>query len=70
MECCVFDRLIEQRGPVSDVLTDSSVSKRSDRDLQLTTSQWRTAEDIVNVLQPMITLTELLQSATVPAHEH
>ena len=26
----MLDRLIEQRGPVSDVLTDSSVSKRSD----------------------------------------
>ncbi|RXN36258.1 zinc finger BED domain-containing 1-like protein [Labeo rohita] len=50
-----------------------SVSKRSDRDLELSTSQWRTAEDIVAVLKPMITLTELLSqennaslSATVP----
>ncbi|KAL1264720.1 hypothetical protein QQF64_005075, partial [Cirrhinus molitorella] len=69
----MFDRLLEQRGPVSAVLTDSSVSKRADRDLELTTSQWRTVEDTVNVLKPMITLTELLSqdmnaslSATVP----
>jgi hypothetical protein len=69
----MLDRLLEQRGAVSAVLTDSSVSKRSDRDLELTTSQWRMAEDIVNVLKPMIKLTELLSqdmnaflSATVP----
>ncbi|RXN34368.1 zinc finger BED domain-containing 1-like protein [Labeo rohita] len=69
----MLDRLIEQKGPVSAVLTDESVSKRSDRDLELSTSQWRTAEDIVAVLKPMITLTELLSqennaslSATVP----
>ncbi len=69
----MLHRLIEQKGPVSAVLTDESVSKRSDRDLELSTSQWRTAEDIVAVLKPMITLTELLSqennaslSATVP----
>lgn len=69
----MLDRLIEQKGPVSAVLTDEIVSKRSDRDLELSTSQWRTAEDIVAVLKPMITLTELLSeennaslSATVP----
>ncbi|KAM3858642.1 E3 SUMO-protein ligase ZBED1-like [Diretmus argenteus] len=69
----MLDRLIEQKGPVSAALTDPSVSKRSDRDLELSTSQWRTAEDIVAVLKPMLTLTELLSqdtnaslSATVP----
>jgi len=69
----MLDRLLEQKGAVSAVLTDSSVSKRSDRDLELTTSQWRMAEDMVNVLKPMIKLTELLSqdmneslSATVP----
>ncbi|KAL1268624.1 hypothetical protein QQF64_033987 [Cirrhinus molitorella] len=69
----MFDRLLEQRGPVSAALTDSSVSKRADRDLELTTSQWRTVEDTASVLKPMITLTELLSqdmnaslSATVP----
>lgn len=69
----MLDRLLEQRGPVSAVLTDSSVSKRCDHDLQLTTSQWRRSEDVVNVLKPMITLIELLSqdmntslSATVP----
>lgn len=69
----MLDCLLEQRAPVSAVLADSSVSKQSDRNLELTTSQWRTAEDTVNVLKPMITLTELLSqdvnaslSATVP----
>ncbi len=63
----MLDRLLEQRGPVSSVLTDSSVNKRSDCDLELTTSQWRMAEDIVNVLKPMITLTEI---TFVTRHEH
>lgn len=69
----MLDRLLEQRGTVSAVLKDSTVSKRSDSDLELTTSHWRMAEDIVNVLKPMIKLTELLSqdmntslSATVP----
>lgn len=46
------------------MLTDSSFSQRSDSDLELTTSQRRTAEYIINVLKPMITLTEL--SGTIP----
>ncbi|KAI2660035.1 E3 SUMO-protein ligase ZBED1 [Labeo rohita] len=61
----MLDRLIEQKGPVSAVLTDESVSKRSDRDLELSTSQWRTAEDIVAVLKPMITLTELFRTTKI-----
>ncbi|KAM3598821.1 uncharacterized protein V6R79_023049 [Siganus canaliculatus] len=69
----MLDHLLEQRTAVSAVLADSSVSKPSDRNLELTTSQWRTAEDTVSVLKPMMTLTELLSqdvnaslSATVP----
>ena len=69
----MLQRLIEQREAVAAVLSDVSVSKQSDRNLELTTAQWRTAEDIVSVLKPMITLTELLSqdinaslSATVP----
>lgn len=42
----MLNRLIEQKGPVSAMLTDPSVSKRSDRDLELSTLQWHTAKDI------------------------
>ncbi|KAF3860134.1 hypothetical protein F7725_000389 [Dissostichus mawsoni] len=52
---------------------EPGTTHRSDRDLDLTTAQWRIAEDIVSVLRPMITLTELLSqdvnaslSATLP----
>ena len=69
----MLERLLEQKGPVTAVLRDPAITKRADRDLELTTFQWRIAEDIVGVLRPMITLTELLSqdmnaslSATIP----
>jgi len=69
----MLERLLEQRWPVMAVLSEPGTTHRSDRDLDLTTAQWRTAEDIVSVLRPMITLTELLSqevnaslSATLP----
>ncbi|KAK1904419.1 Zinc finger BED domain containing protein 1, partial [Dissostichus eleginoides] len=69
----MLERLLEQRCPVTAVLSEPGTTHRSDRDLDLTTAQWRIAEDIVSVLRPMITLTELLSqdvnaslSATLP----
>ncbi|CAB1352772.1 unnamed protein product [Coregonus sp. 'balchen'] len=48
----MLERLLEQKWPVTAVL--------SERYLHLTTAQWNMAEDILNVLKPMVTLTELL----------
>ncbi|KAK1896513.1 Zinc finger BED domain containing protein 1 [Dissostichus eleginoides] len=69
----MLERLLEHRCPVTAVLSEPGTTHRSDRDLDLTTAQWRIAEDIVSVLRPMITLTELLSqdvnvslSATLP----
>ncbi|KAK1889398.1 Zinc finger BED domain containing protein 1 [Dissostichus eleginoides] len=69
----MLERLLEQRCPVTAVLSEPGTTHRSDRDLDLTTAQWRIAEDIVSVLRPMINLTELLSqdvnaslSATLP----
>ncbi|XP_060781454.1 zinc finger BED domain-containing protein 4-like [Neoarius graeffei] len=70
---CMLERLLEQRWPVTAVLSNPVTTHRSDCDLDLTTAQWRIAEDIVSVLKPMVTLTELLSqdvnaslSATLP----
>lgn len=69
----MLERLLEQRWPVAAVLSNPVTTHRSDRDLDLTTAHWRIAEDIVSVLKPMLTLTELLSqdvnaslSATLP----
>lgn len=69
----MLERLLEQRWPVTAVLSDPGTTHRSDCDLDLTTAHWRIAEDIVSVLRPMVTLTELLSqdvnaslSATLP----
>lgn len=69
----MLERLLEQRWPVTAVLSDPEITKRSERGLDLTTAHWLTAEDTVAVLKPMITLTELLSqdlnaslSATLP----
>lgn len=58
----MLERLLEERWLVTAVSSDHSATLLSDRDLDLTTGerrQWRTAEDIVSVLKPVITPTEL-----------
>lgn len=54
----MLERLLEQRLPVKAIISDTT--KQSERDLDLTTAHWWTAENIVSVLKHMITLTELL----------
>ncbi|KAJ8362488.1 hypothetical protein AAFF_G00372070 [Aldrovandia affinis] len=56
----MLERLLEQRWPVTAVLSDPSYTGKNERSLDLTTAQWNMAEDISNVLKPMVTLTELL----------
>ncbi|KAJ8007680.1 hypothetical protein DPEC_G00096680 [Dallia pectoralis] len=46
-------------------LSDPNYTKRSDSNtLDMTTEQWNMAEDITDVLKPIITLTELLSEET------
>ncbi|XP_073668771.1 zinc finger BED domain-containing protein 4-like [Paramisgurnus dabryanus] len=69
----MLNRLVEQRWPVTAVLSDPSITKKGDRSLDLTADQWKLAQEAAEVLGPLITLTELLSqeanlslSATVP----
>ena len=48
----VLERLIEMRWPVSAVLSDEQVTKRSDRYLDLKSEQWVLAEELVKALRP------------------
>lgn len=69
----MLNRLVEQRRPVTAVLSDPSITKIGDCNLDLTADQWKLAQETTEVLGPLITLTELLSqeanlslSATVP----
>lgn len=69
----MLNRLVEQRWPVTAVLSDPSITKKGDCTLDLTADQWKLAQETAEVLGPLITLTELLSqeanlslSATVP----
>ena len=48
----MLERLLEMRWPVTAVLSDDSVTKRSDWYLDLTTEQWTLAEELIKILQP------------------
>ena len=48
----MLDRLIKLRWPVTAVLSDDSVTKRSDHYLDLKTEQWNIASELVKVLEP------------------
>jgi len=56
----MLERLCEQRWPISAVLSDPNITRRADRSLDLTTEQWAIAEDTATILQPFVTLTEML----------
>ncbi|KAK7883828.1 hypothetical protein WMY93_026951 [Mugilogobius chulae] len=76
--CYMLERLLEQRWPITAVLSDPNYTKRSDSStLDMTTEQWNIAQDVTDVLKPIITLTELLSqennasiSATFPMLEN
>lgn len=62
----ILEGLLEQRWPVTAVLSDPNFTKRSESStLDLSTAQWNAAEDIRNVLKLMITLTELLSEEDI-----
>ncbi len=48
----MLERLVEMRWPISAVLSDESVTKRSDRSLDLRSEQWTLAVELVKVLSP------------------
>ncbi|XP_042633118.1 zinc finger BED domain-containing protein 4-like [Cyprinus carpio] len=69
----MLNRLVEQRWPVTAVLSDPSITKKGNHTLDLTGDQWKLAQETSELLGPLLTLTELLSqeanlslSATVP----
>lgn len=52
--------LIEIRWLITAVLSDESVTKRSDKHLDLTTAQWSLAEELVKILEPFDVATTVL----------
>lgn len=48
----MLQRLLELRWPVTAVLSDERVTKRSDRHLDLTSEHWALAEELVRILHP------------------
>uniref|UniRef100_A0A8C7R8M3 HAT C-terminal dimerisation domain-containing protein n=1 Tax=Oncorhynchus mykiss TaxID=8022 RepID=A0A8C7R8M3_ONCMY len=73
----MLECLLEHRWPISDVLSSPNYTEKREPSLDLTTAQWNMAEDICNVLKPMVTLMELLSeedntslSATLPMLAH
>ena len=47
----MLERLLKLRWPIVAVLSDESVTKRSDRFLDLKTEQWKLVEDLVPILE-------------------
>ena len=59
----MLQHLIEMRWPITAVLSDESVTKCSDKHLDLITAQWSLAEELVEILEPFDVAT------TVPCGE-
>ena len=56
----MLERLVEMRWPVSAVISDDRVTKRSDRYLDLKSGQWTLAEELVKALHPFEVATTFL----------
>ena len=54
-------RLLEMRWPISAVLSDDTVTKRSDRYLDLKSEYWALMEELVEILKPFQVATTFLQ---------
>ena len=48
----MLERVLKLHWPIAAVLSDATITKRSDRYLDLKTEQWKLTEDIVAVLEP------------------
>ena len=62
----MLDRVNEMRWPVSAVLSDDQVTKRSDRYLDLTNDQWLLSEELVKILVPFEVATTFLCAEEQP----
>ena len=49
----MIQRLVANRWPVSAVLSDTTVTKRQDRTLDLTAHQWVLLEELAKLLEPL-----------------
>ena len=56
----MLDHLLKLRWPVTAVLSDEEVTKRSDHSLDLKSEQWKLAEDLVKILEPFNIATTFL----------
>ena len=56
----MLERLVQLRWPVIAVFSDDSVSKRSDRYLDLNNDQWVLAEELIKILAPLEVATTFL----------
>lgn len=56
----MLQRLIKMRWPITAVLSDESVAKRSAKHLDLTTAQWSLAKELVKILEPFDVATTVL----------
>lgn len=68
--CYMIRRLLEQRWPVTATLSDSSVTQRSKRYLDLKSDQWSLLEELSTVLRPFECATVFMSGqkyATIPA---
>jgi hypothetical protein len=54
-------RLLEMRWPITAVLSDDTVTKRSEKNLDLKSDQWSLMEELVDVLKPFQVATTFLQ---------
>lgn len=61
------ERLLELRWPISAVLSDDSVTRRNDRNLDLTSSQWLLLQDIKKVLEPLELATRVFSAEQLPS---
>ena len=53
----LIERIVETRWPISAVLSDEKVTKRSDRYLDLKNEQWELAKRLLGPLQQIETTT-------------
>ena len=47
----MLEQLLKFHWPISAVLSDETITKQDDRYLDLTTEQWRLAENLIKVLE-------------------
>ena len=62
----MIQRLVTNRWPVCAVLSDTTVTKRQDRTLDLTAQQWVLLEELAKLLEPLEIATVLFCTEKMP----